>query len=546
VWNQNAESITGYDKREVMGRNLVSNFISRKYRDSVGKVLSDALNGKETANFEFPLFSKSGEQIDVLLNSTTRRNASGDAVGVIGVGQDVTEQKRANDLIWKQAHYDILTGLPNRRMARDRLEETIKKSRRTGLPFALLMLDIDRFKEVNDALGHAQGDLLLVEIGRRITKCVRESDTVSRLGGDEFAIILSDLEQIEKSGHVAQKIIEALAMPFRLGDNTSFVSASMGITLSPNDAVDSDTLRVNADEAMYLAKKSGGNRVCHYTKALRKSNETRRRMLSDLRGALLKKQIKVQYQPIVEIATGKIFKAEALMRWQHPEFGVVEPKRFIPLAEESGLIHELGDWIFQEATREVARWRELFDPKFQVSVNVSPVQFRQNGKSHEPLWIRHLRREDLSGRSLIVEITEGVLVKAEMSVKENLLLLRKAGIQVALDDFGTGYSSLAYLKTFDIDYLKIDQSFVRNMGADTDDQALCEGIIVMAHKLGLKVIAEGVETEKQLSILESFGCDYAQGWLYSKAVTAENLEIILQKQADAALPVSGRALTPTG
>jgi EAL domain-containing protein (putative c-di-GMP-specific phosphodiesterase class I) len=281
-------------------------------------------------------------------------------------------------------------------------------------------------------------------------------------------------------------------------------------------------------------------------KALRESNETRRRMLSDLRGALLKKQIKVQYQPIVEIATGKIFKAEALMRWQHPEFGMVEPKRFIPLAEESGLIHELGDWIFQEATREVARWRELFDPKFQVSVNVSPVQFRQNGKGHEPLWIRHLRREDLSGRSLIVEITEGVLVKAEMSVKENLLLLRKAGIQVALDDFGTGYSSLAYLKTFDIDYLKIDQSFVRNMGADTDDQALCEGIIVMAHKLGLKVIAEGVETEKQLSILESFGCDYAQGWLYSKAVTAENLEIILQKQADAALPVSGRALTPTG
>ena len=546
VWNQNAESITGYDKREVMGRNLVSNFITRKYRESVGKVLSDALNGKETANFEFPLFSKSGEQIDVLLNSTTRRNASGEAVGVIGVGQDVTEQKRANGLIWKQAHYDILTGLPNRRMARDRLEETIKKSRRTGFPFALLMLDIDRFKEVNDALGHAQGDLLLVEIGRRITKCVRESDTVSRLGGDEFAIILSDLGHIEKSGHVAQKIIEALAMPFRLGDNTSFVSACMGITLSPNDAVDSDTLRVNADEAMYLAKTSGGNRVCHYTKALRKSNETRRRMLSDLRGALLKKQIKVQYQPIVEIATGKIFKAEALMRWQHPEFGMVEPKRFIPLAEESGLIHELGDWIFQEATREVARWRELFDPKFQVSVNVLPVQFRQNGKGHEPLWISHLRREDLSGRSLIVEITEGILVKPEMSVKNNLRLLRKAGIQVALDDFGTGYSSLAYLKTFDIDYLKIDQSFVRNMGADTDDQALCEGIIVMAHKLGLKVIAEGVETEKQLSILESFGCDYAQGWLYSKAVTAENLEIILQKQADAALPVIGRAITPTG
>jgi EAL domain-containing protein (putative c-di-GMP-specific phosphodiesterase class I) len=234
------------------------------------------------------------------------------------------------------------------------------------------------------------------------------------------------------------------------------------------------------------------------------------------------------------------------MRWQHPEFGMVEHKRFIPLAEELGLIHELGDWIFQEATREVARWRELFDPKFKGSVNVSPVQFRQNGKDHEPLWIRHLRREDLSGRSLIVEITEGVLVKVEMSVKENLPLLRKAGIQVALDDFGTGYSSLAYLKTFDIDYLKIDQSFVRNMGADTDDQALCEGIIVMAHKLGLKVIAEGVETEKQLSILESFGCDNAQGWLYSKAVTAENLEIILQKQADAALPVFGRALTPTG
>jgi diguanylate cyclase (GGDEF)-like protein/PAS domain S-box-containing protein len=323
--NKNAEKITGYDKREVMGRDLVSNFITRKYRDSVGKVLSDALNGKETANFEFPLFSKSGEQIDVLLNSTTRRNASGKAVGVIGVGQNISEQKKANDLIWKQAHYDTLTGLPNRRMVIDRLEETIKKSRRTGLPFALLMLDIDRFKEVNDALGHAHGDTLLVEVGRRITKCVRESDTVARLGGDEFTIILSDLEQIEKSGHVAQKIIEALAMPFQLADKTAFVSASMGITLAPNDAVDADTLRANADQAMYLAKKSGGNRVCYFTKALRKSNETRTRMLRDLRGALPKKQITVRYQPIVEIATGKIFKAEALMRWQHPQLGMVSP-----------------------------------------------------------------------------------------------------------------------------------------------------------------------------------------------------------------------------
>ncbi len=428
------------------------------------------------------------------------------------------------------AFRDSLTNLPNRHMFYDRLEQEIKKSHRSGLPMALLLLDLDRFKEVNDSLGHAQGDVLLVEAARRITECVRESDTVARLGGDEFTVILSEVEDINSVERIAQNIIERLAAPFQLLQEMVHVSASVGITLYPNDAKDIEALMKNADQAMYVAKNAGRNRFSYFTAALQEAAQTRLHLLSDLRNALAGKQLAVYYQPIVEIASGKIHKAEALLRWQHPVRGMVSPMQFIPLAEESGLIHEIGDWVFHEAARQVKRCREMFVPQFQISVNKSPMQFRDNGSDYVS-WPSHLCAMDLPGNSLAVEITEGLLLNAEVGVTEKLLLFREAGIEVALDDFGTGYSSLSYLKKFDIDYLKIDQSFVRNMGDDPDDQALCEAIIVMAHKLGLKVIAEGVETELQRDLLASYGCDYAQGWLYSKAVPAGEFEALLKEQA---------------
>ncbi|MEO6696758.1 MAG: EAL domain-containing protein, partial [Gammaproteobacteria bacterium] len=429
-----------------------------------------------------------------------------------------------------QASHDALTGLPNRHMLYDRLEQEIKKSHRSGLPMALLLLDLDRFKEVNDALGHAQGDVLLIEAARRITECVRESDIVARLGGDEFIVILSEVKAVNSIERIAQDIIDRLAAPFQLLQETVFVSASMGITLYPNDAQTIEALMKNADQAMYVAKKSGRNRLSRFTAALQEAAQTHMRLGSDLRGALVGQQLRVFYQPIVTLANGAIHKAEALLRWQHPTRGFISPAEFIPVAEETGMIIDIGDWVFREVARQAAHWRASRYAKFQISINVSPVQFRQQG-THFKAWLDYMQELGLPGQNIVIEITEGLLLGAQTSVTDQLLAFRDAGIRVSLDDFGTGYSSLSYLKKFDIDYVKIDQSFVCNLENDPDDMALCEAIIIMAHKLGLKVIAEGVETKQQRDLLAAYSCDYAQGWLYSKAVPAEQFEALLQERA---------------
>ncbi len=523
--------ITGYTLEEVVGRNS-SILSSGRHDREFYQAMWDEINTTGQWQGEIWNRGKNGEHYLEWIIINVIYHDDGSVYRYVSLFSDITQRKESEKLIWQQANFDTLTGLPNRRMFHDRLDQEIKKSHRSGLPMALMMLDLDHFKEVNDTLGHAQGDVLLVEAARRITECVRESDTVARLGGDEFTVILSEIEDVNSVERIAQNIIERLAAPFQLLQEMVFVSASVGITLYPNDSLDIVTLVKNADQAMYLSKNLGRNRFSYFTAALQEAAQIRMRLINDLRNALAGKQLTVHYQPIVEMASGKIYKAEALLRWQHPELGIVSPAQFIPLAEESGLIHEIGDWVFREATRELSRWRTKFVPEFQISVNVSPVQFRQDGVGLASSWLSHLRAMDLPGQSLVIEITEGLLLDAEINVTEKLLAFRDAGIQVALDDFGTGYSSLSYLKKFEIDYLKIDQSFVRNLGEDMNDQALCEAIIVMAHKLGLKVIAEGVETELQRDMLAVYGgCDYAQGWLYSKAVPAEQFAALLQEQA---------------
>ncbi len=528
-WNDNAVAIWGYERSEVLGNNfsivlppqeLGLNPGYRKCYQKSENILGviREMVGQRKDGSHFPLELRTSEMV---IDKGSNFLVS---------ARDITEKKKSEELIWQHANFDTLTGLPNRRMFYDRLEQEIKKSHRSGLPMALMLLDLDHFKEVNDTLGHAQGDVLLIEAARRIAECVRESDTVARLGGDEFTVILSEVEDTNSVERIAQNIVERLAIPFQLQQETAYVSASVGIALYPNDALNIDNLITNADQAMYVAKDSGRNRFSYFTAALQEATQNRLRLLSDLRSALAGKQLEVHYQPIVEMSSGKIYKAEALLRWQHPERGMVSPAQLIPLAEESGLIHEIGDWVFREAARELKQWRERFVPEFQVSVNVSPVQLRKNGADNVSSWIAHLHALDLPGHSLAIEITEGLLLNAEINVTDKLLAFRDTGIQVSLDDFGTGYSSLSYLKKFDIDYLKIDQSFVRNLGEDMNDQAVCEAIIVMAHKLGLKVIAEGVETELQRDLLAVFGCDYAQGWLYSKALPAGEFEALLQRQ----------------
>ncbi|RSZ58207.1 EAL domain-containing protein [Massilia atriviolacea] len=459
-------------------------------------------------------------------------DAPADAAHHLCMIEDVTEKKTSEALIWQQANFDPLTQLPNRRMFHDRLEHDILRCRRDGTRVAILFIDLDQFKEVNDTLGHQQGDVLLVDAARRISACVRESDTVARLGGDEFTVILPQLAETGSVGAIAQKILDVLQAPFALGQEQAYISASVGITVYPDDARDIDDLLKHADQAMYAAKDAGRNRFSYFTPALQVAAINRMRMTNDLRSALKGGQFRVYFQPIVHLRSGKIHKAEALIRWEHPQRGLVSPLEFIPLAESSGLILDIGEWVFKESARWASLWRREHHPEFQVSVNQSPLEFQREGKGYEG-WLAHLRELGLSGQAVVVEITEGLLLDASSGVTDKLLQLRDAGIQVALDDFGTGYSSLSYLKKFDIDYLKIDRSFTRNLAPESSDMALSEAIIVMAHKLGLRVIAEGVETDRQRELLLAAGCDYGQGYLFARPVPAEEFNAMLVAQSRA-------------
>jgi diguanylate cyclase (GGDEF)-like protein/PAS domain S-box-containing protein len=457
------------------------------------------------------------------------RDAQGRPLRMIGTHTDISQRKAAEAQIWRQANFDPLTGLPNRRMLRQRLESDIAQAERSHQSLAILFIDLDHFKEVNDTLGHDSGDLLLVKAAGRIQHCLGPNDTLARMGGDEFTVILADVTvdgAARLSSPLEQKlqaILDSLANVFDLGEEHVFVSASMGVTLYPSDAVKVEDLFKHADQALYVAKGAGRNRYSFFTPALQEAAQTRSRLASDLRTGLAHSQFEVVYQPVVSLGTGKVHKAEALLRWHHPTRGVVSPAQFIGIAESSGLIIEMGDWVFHQAAGQVKRWRELFQADIQISVNKSPVQFHHEGRSPHS-WIEHLKSLGLPGSSMAVEITENLLLDASPKVTRHLLDMRAAGIQVALDDFGTGYSSLSYLQKFDIDYIKIDQSFIRNLALGSTDLALCKAIIAMAHALGMKVVAEGIETQEQLLLLMGAGCDFGQGYLLARPMSAPAFE----------------------
>jgi len=524
--------ITGYELEEVFGRSP-SIFNSGRQDRTFYETMWAAINKAGYWSGEMWDRRKNGEIYAKSITINRLLGDDGSLHNYVVLFSDITEKKQSEELIWRQANFDMLTGLPNRRMFRDRLEQEIKKERRAGLSLALLFIDLDHFKEINDTLGHLLGDELLIEVGRRIGECTRDSDTVARLGGDEFTVILTQLIDSKHVEGIAQEIINRMAEPFVLGEDVVYVSASIGITLYPADATEVEQLLQNADQAMYAAKNMGRNRYSYFTYTLQIAAQGRVRLIHDLRGALAAGQFRVYFQPIVELSTGCIHKAEALIRWEHPERGMIGPSEFIPLAEETGLIIEIGDWVFREATRWLMRWNDLITDEFQISVNASPVQFRADGNIPQDTWSDHLTRLGIPGNRVVIEITEGLLLDADPDVVNRLLRFRDSGIQVAIDDFGTGYSSLAYLKKFDIDYLKIDQSFVRMLGTENNDRALCEAIIVMAHKLGLRVIAEGVETEQERDWLIAAGCDSMQGFLISKPVPPEQFELLLQKSQSA-------------
>ena len=441
---------------------------------------------------------------------------------------DITEKKKQDELILSQANYDQLTGLPNRNLFKDRLEMEIKKSRRNGARLAVLFLDLDHFKDINDTLGHDKGDDLLSEVAARIKSCVDKPDTVARLGGDEFAIILSDWSGDQRVESIALQIIKRLNKPFRFNQSLSdyHISTSIGIVFYPQDGANMKSLMKHADQAMYAAKLEGRNRFCYFTPSMQRQASEKMALIHDLRQAIGKNELQVYFQPILELASGRLLKAEALLRWKHSRRGMISPGTFIPLAEESGLIVEIGEMVFRQAVAMIDRCLQRSGHSLQVSINMSPIQFKSLSCVQ---WFDRLLESGLPGNCINVEITEGLLLKDSPVVQQSLLEFRNNGVEVSIDDFGTGFSSLSYLKKFDIDYLKIDHSFINQLLDSETDRALVEAIIVMAHKLDIKTIAEGVETQAQQDLLQHFGCDYVQGFLYSKPIKAQAFEKLLGK-----------------
>ena len=528
------EEYIGMGRSQLMGRS-VYDISPRDLADryfAADQALFDQ-RGKQV--YEAAVVYADGSRHDVVFYKATFNKADGSLGGLVGVMLDITERKRMEEAIWHEANYDALTGLPNRRLFRDRLREDLKRVQRTGHQLALLFIDLDRFKEINDTLGHDVGDQLLVEAAERIRGELRASDTISRQGGDEFVIILPDLVDPAVAGRVARQIIGALARPFRLDRHQAYVSASIGIAFYPDDSSEIEALVGYADQAMYAAKAQGRNGFCYFTQSMQRAALQRLEIGNDLRQAIDAGQFEVYFQPIVDLTGERCTKAEALVRWQHPTRGLVGPDEFIPIAEEIGLIGALGDWVFHQAVAMAGEWREGRraagigdDAPIQVSVNISPRQFIAGTCAD---WVGHLRRRGLPPWMLAVEITEGLLLDERPAVTDTLLAFRDAGVQVSIDDFGTGYSAMSYLKKFAVDTLKIDRSFVRDLTTDPSDLAIAEAVIVMAHKLGLKVVAEGVETAAQRDLLRQAGCDYAQGYLFARPLAADDFRRFIASPA---------------
>lgn len=527
VVNPAFTEITGYSFDEVRGQN--PSVLSSGLQDAdFYAALWQSLNDHGHWEGEVWNRHKNGEMYAESTSISYVYDEIGKIKRHIAVFGDVTEKKQAEEKIHYQANYDSLTGLPNRQLFQDRLRSAIASAKRNGAQLALLFIDLDRFKEVNDSAGHAAGDKLLIQVAKRLKECIRESDTLARLGGDEFTVILNNLSKNHDVEEISRTMLELLERPFCLGGGIdAVISASIGIALYPTDGADDGTLVKNADAAMYRVKETGRNGFEFFAAEMNREAGMRQQFKSAFKNSLEKGEFKVVFQPVWRLSDGKITSAEALVRWYNPILGHVPPDQFIPVAEESGFIHDLSLFVVKEVVKQIKAWDKWEFDEISVAINLSPLQFRRLDS-----WFAHMHQllsdYDIAPHRIKIEITEAALMGETTKLMETLADVQAAGIEISLDDFGTGFSSLSRISGMPLNYIKIDKSFVSQIGQEGQCSVI-EAITSMAHSMNCQVIAEGIETKEQMEYLRQLGCDLGQGYLCSRPVPAADLLMLLQK-----------------
>jgi len=525
-----AEKMTGWTLGEVVGKPMAEAFriVNASTRRVIPNpmVLASKLNKSRNLPVDSVLIQRNGNEIYIEDSVAPIHNHAGQVIGSVLVFRDVSEARAMAEQIAHSAEHDFLTGLPNRLLLNDRIGQAISLAERNQGKIAVLFMDMDGFKHINDSLGHPAGDKLLQCIANRLRDCVRAPDTVSRQGGDEFIVLLQGVSLPEDAAVAAKRLLQSVAETFSMGQHTLHMTTSIGVSIYPDDGPDAETLIKNADTAMYQAKENGRQGVQFFKPEMNVRAVDRQSIEEDLRRALERKEFTLHYQPKIDLSTGAMTGAEALLRWTHPKRGSVSPAQFIPIAEDSGLILQIGAWVLHEACRQAQAWLDAGLRMGTIAVNVSAIELRSEG--YLKGLFDTLNETGLDPGNLEVEVTEGVLMKNAEVAASILQDMRERGVRIAIDDFGTGYSSLSYLRKFPIDALKIDQSFVRQIANSADDTAIVNAIINMGHSLKLRVIAEGVETPDDLAFLKARHCDEAQGYHFSRPLPASQFAMLLE------------------
>nr|HEV7954006.1 EAL domain-containing protein [Candidatus Acidoferrales bacterium] len=528
--NAVAECMTGWKRAEATGRPLaeIFNIIDGSTREPSDNPMSLAVRENKTVSLTANciLIRRDGYESPIEDSAAPIHDRSGHITGAVIVFHDVSAARQMSLQLSHLAQHDSLTDLPNRMLLNDRLQQAITMAKRHGYRIAVLFMDLDRFKHINDSLGHVIGDQLLQAVAARLERCVRESDTVGRQGGDEFVVVLSELEAAENAGISAAKLLAALTLPYHIGQHDISVPVSIGVSIYPDDGDNAETLISNADIAMYHAKENGRNNYQFFKQEMNTRASERQFIEGGLRVALEHEEFSLHYQPKIDLGTGAVTGVEALLRWKHPERGFIPPAQFIPIAEDTGLIVPIGQWVLREACRQSRAWLDSGFAPVPMAVNISAVEFRSKDFVESVRAILH--ESKLDPQCLELELTESVLMKHAESTVTMLKALKEIGVRLTVDDFGTGYSSLSYLRQFPVDSLKVDQSFVHEISSDKDDAAIVSAVISMGNSLKKRVIAEGVETREQLDFLTAEGCEEAQGYYFNRPMVADQFAKLLE------------------